>query len=179
MNEVPEKKKFDWCKELFELFDSMVLSAVFVLLVFTFVFRIFIVNGPSMKPTLNNEDRLIVSNLFYKPSNGDVICFYSDYKDEVLIKRVIATAGQTVDIGADNAVYVDGVKLDEPYIYGAKTLKHSLSLPLTVADDCVFVMGDNRTDSLDSRYIEIGQVETNKILGKLMIRLFPNFGTVD
>ena len=178
MNEVPEKKKFNWCKELFELFDSVVLSAVFVLLVFTLVFRVFIVNGPSMNPTLSNGDRLVVSNLFYKPSNGDIICFYSDYKDEVLIKRIIATAGQTVDVGEDNSVYVDGVKLDEPYIHGVKTMEQSLSLPLTVDEDCVFVMGDNRGDSMDSRYVEIGQVETNKILGKLILRLFPNFGTV-
>ena len=178
MNQTTPKKKFDWSKETFEFFDSVVLSAVLVLLVFTLVFRVFIVNGPSMKPTLTHEDRLVVSNLFYTPKNGDIICFYNEFKDEVLIKRVIATEGQTVDIDENYAVYVDGKKLDEPYIFAANTKPQTVSLPLTVKEGCVFVLGDNRVDSMDSRYLEVGQVDTNKILGKLIIRLFPKFGKV-
>ena len=164
--------------KIYEIVDSVVLSAAVVLVLFTLVFRVFTVNGPSMKPTLQNNDRLVVSNLFYTPEKGDIICFYSDYKGEVLIKRVIATEGQTVDIGDDNCIYVDGQKLDEPYIVGAKTYKYSVEFPLVVEDDSVFVLGDNRNDSMDSRYKEIGLVNKNDILGKLSLRLFPNFGTV-
>ena len=177
-NEIPKKKKINWIKEIYEIVDSVVLSAAVVLILFTLVFRVFTVNGPSMKPTLKHNDRLVVTSLFYTPRAGDIICFYSDYKSEVLIKRVIATGGQTVDIGEDNCVYVDGKKLDEPYIIGAKTNKFSVEFPLTVQDGTVFVLGDNRNDSMDSRYKEIGLVNKNDILGKLSLRLFPNFGTV-
>lgn len=174
-----EKKKINIFKEIYEMLDTVVLSAVIVLAVFTFVFRIFAVSGPSMNPTLENGDRLIVSNMFYTAKNGDIICFYDDYKQEVLIKRVIATEGQTVDIRDDNCVYVDGKKLDEPYIDGVKTLSHSFKFPYTVEEDKLIVMGDNRMDSLDSRYNEIGPVNTSDVLGRLILRLAPNFGKVD
>ena len=173
-----EKKKINIANELYELLDSVILSAVCVLLVFTFIFRVFIVSGPSMFPTLENGDRLIVSNLFYTPEQGDIICFYSDVKSEILVKRVIAVAGQTVDIDSTHNVTIDGVRLQEDYIRSGITYEKTMSLPYTVKEDEVFVMGDNRTDSLDSRYAEIGAVDNNDILGKLVIRLFPNFGKV-
>lgn len=172
------KTKVDWFGELFELLDSVVLSAVCVLVIFTLIFRIFVVSGDSMFPTLKNGERLVVSELFYEPKPGDIICFYNDYKDEVLVKRVIATAGQTVDIGDDLRVYVDGKELAEDYIGDIDTRRMSTQLPYTVEDDCVFVMGDNRGDSMDSRDMRVGAVHKNDILGRLIIRLFPRFGTV-
>lgn len=178
MNENANNKKFNLLKELYELIDSVAVSAVVVIFVFALIFRMFVVNGPSMNPTLLNGDRLIVSNLFYTPKQGDIICFYSDARDSVLVKRIIATEGQTVDIRDDYRVYVDGVELPEDYIGDIDTTERTLELPHTVEKGHVFVMGDNRNDSLDSRYEEIGTVDTHDILGRLVIRLFPKFGTV-
>ncbi len=177
-NEVVTKKT-NFFKEIYELLDTVVLSAVFVLVAFTLLFRIFVVSGPSMVPTLHDKDKLVVSNLFYTPKNGDIICFYSDFKQEVLIKRVIATEGQTVDIGNDLCVYVDGVKLAEPYIAGANTMQHTFRFPYTVEQGKIIVMGDNRVDSLDSRYSEIGPVDVDDVLGRLIFRFYPEFGKVN
>ncbi len=164
--------------ELYDLLDSVVLSAVCVLAIFTLVFRIFVVSGNSMYPTLKDGERLIVSGLFYDPRPGDIICFYNEYKDEVLIKRVIATEGQTIDITDDYRVFVDGKELPEDYIGDIDTHRLSTQMPYTVEKDCVFVMGDNRGDSMDSRDTRVGTVHENDILGRLVIRLFPRFGIV-
>ena len=178
MDKNETKTKINWLSELFELLDSVVLSAVCVLVIFTLIFRIFVVSGDSMFPTLKNGERLIVSGLFYEPKAGDIICFYNDYKDEVLVKRVIATAGQTVDISDDFRVFVDGKELPEDYIGDIDTRKMSTPMPYTVEDNCVFVMGDNRGDSMDSRDMRVGTVHKNDILGRLIIRLLPRFCTV-
>ena len=172
-------KKNNFFVEIYELLDTIILSAVLVLVAFTLFFRIFVVSGPSMNPTLSNGDRLFVSDFLYTPKNSDIICFYNEYKDEVLIKRVIATEGQTVNIGNDLCVYVDNQKLDEPYIAGANTLKRTFDLPYTVKEGELFVLGDNRMDSLDSRYLEIGPVDTDNVLGKLIFRITPKFGKVE
>lgn len=163
---------------LYELLDSVILSAVCVLMLFTLVFRMFVVSGPSMNMTLENNDRIIVSDLFYTPKNGDIICYFSPSEKEVLVKRVIATEGQTVNI-VNGKVYVDGVQISEPYLMpNITTYSHSLPMPHTVKKGCVFTLGDNRENSKDSRYVEIGDVSRNDILGKLVIRVFPNFGVV-
>lgn len=175
-NEAVTKSSF--LKDIYEMLDSIVLSAVCVLVLFTLIFRIFIVSGPSMFPTLRDGERLVVSGLFYDPKPGDIICFYSDYKGEVLVKRVIATAGQTVDINEDNHVTVDGEVINEDYINNINTFNLSNRLPYTVEENHVFVMGDNRGNSMDSRDVRIGTVDKNDILGKLIIRLFPRFGKV-
>lgn len=175
-NQVKTKKN-NPVKDIYELLDSVIISAVCVLLIFTLLFRIFIVSGPSMDPTLADGERLIVSNLFYEPKQGDIICFYSKYRDEVLVKRVIATEGQTVDL-IDGLVYVDGKELDEDYIGNIDTNIRDVKMPHTVKEGCVFALGDNRSDSLDSRYNVIGDIDKNDILGKLILRLFPRFGTV-
>ena len=176
-------------KNVYELLDSVVLSAVAVLLIFTFVFKIFVVSGDSMdapgiRGDLVEGERIIVSDLGSAPRRGDIICFYSKSEKEVIVKRVIATEGQTVDI-RDGAVFVDGVKLSEEYIGGVATLgsgvepsENYVAMPHKVAKNCVFVLGDNRGISLDSRYTRIGDINTNDIFGKLVVRLFPNFGKV-
>lgn len=177
--EIKEKKeKSRDLFELYDLLDSVVLSAVCVLVIFTLVFRIFVVSGNSMYPTLKDGERLIVSDLFYEPEQGDIICFYNEFKDEVLIKRVIATEGQTVDITDDYRVFVDGKELPEDYIGDIDTHRLSTQMPYTVEKDRVFVMGDNRGDSMDSRDTRVGTVHKNDILGKLVLRLFPRTGTV-
>ncbi|MBQ8605186.1 MAG: signal peptidase I [Clostridia bacterium] len=172
-------KKFNFFKETYEIFDTVVFSAVIVLVAFTLIFRIFVVSGTSMDPTLKDGDRLVVSNLFYTAENGDIICFYDDFEDEVLVKRVIATAGQTVDIKPDGYVYVDDEKLDEPYLARVKTDIKDFPLPYTVEEGYIFALGDNRPVSLDSRYTEIGPVSTKDLLGKVLFRMMPSFGKVD
>ena len=158
---------------VYEIIDSVVVSAVVVLLLFTFVFRIFVVSGPSMNDTLKNGERIVVSDLFYTPKNGDIVCFYSESEGEVLVKRVIATEGQTVNIDNMGGVYVDGVKIDEQYIGGQFTVPKDVVMPHTVAKDHVFAMGDNRGVSLDSRYARIGDVHVHDIFGKMLFRLYP------
>ena len=162
---------------IYEIIDSVVVSAVVVLLLFTFVFRIFVVSGPSMNDTLKNGERIVVSDIFYTPKNGDIVCFYSKSEDEVLVKRVIATEGQTVNIDEAGGVYVDGVKIDEQYIGRQFTSAQTVSMPHTVAKDHVFVMGDNRGVSLDSRYSRIGDIHEPDIFGKMLFRIYP-FGKV-
>jgi len=140
--------------------------------------RMVIVSGPSMLPTLQDGDRLILlNNIFYgKPKYGDIVVASKDsFKDgEPIIKRVIATEGQTVDIDFESGVvFVDGIALDEPYINTPTTLKEGTAFPLTVAEGCVFVMGDNRNDSLDSRSTEIGQIDCREILGRVLFLLIP------
>ncbi len=162
---------------IYEILDSVVVSAVVVLLLFTFVFRIFVVSGPSMNNTLKNGERIVVSDVLYTPKRGDIVCFYSESEDEVLVKRVIATEGQTVNIDF-SGVYVDGEKLDENYIDGQLTVPQTVDMPHVVEKDHVFVLGDNRGVSLDSRYEKIGDIHEHDIFGKLLFRLSP-FGKVN
>lgn len=155
-----------------------------VLLVFVLLFRIVIVSGPSMKDTLQNGDYLLLlSNVFYsKPEQGDVVVAVKDsFRDgEPIIKRVIATAGQKVDIDfAAGIVYVEDVALDEPYTLTPTNLQEGIAFPLTVEEGCVFVMGDNRNDSMDSRSLEIGQIDCREILGKALFVLFPGVNEVN
>lgn len=148
------------------------------LLIFSLLFRIVIVSGPSMKDTLTDGDwLLLLGNVFYtEPEFGDIIVASKDSFDNgtPIIKRVIATEGQTVDIDfAQGIVYVDGVALEEAYTKTPTNLREGMSFPLTVEEGCVFVMGDNRNESRDSRSPDIGMVDCREILGKALFRLFP------
>ncbi len=174
------EKKLSLGQNLFEILESFAMAVVFVVLIFTLVFRIFIVSGPSMLHTLTDGDRIIVSNLFFTPKTGDVIVFSGDYNNgEVLVKRVIATEGQTVDINSSGQVVLNGEVLEETYLdSGMITVARDTILPYTVGKDELFVMGDNRTVSLDSRSTKIGVADTHKVLGKVIFRLFPNTGVV-
>lgn len=149
-----------------------------ILLIFTLLFRVVVVSGPSMKMTLLNGDYiLLLSNIFYNdPEYGDIVVASKEtYKDgEPIIKRVIATEGQEVDIDfANGVVYVDGVALDEPYTNTPTNLYEQTEFPQTVPEGCVFVMGDNRNNSLDSRSSEIGFIDCREILGRAIFILFP------
>ena len=149
-----------------------------VLLVILLCFRVVIVSGPSMNRTLVDGDWLILlSNVLYgEPQQGDIVVASKDsFEDgEPIIKRVIATEGQEVDIDFEaGIVYVDGVALDEPYTNTPTNIREGMEFPLVVEDGCVFLMGDNRNKSKDSRSTEIGQVDCRELLGKAMILVFP------
>ena len=159
------------------LHDFVWLMSV-VLIVFLLCFRVVVVSGPSMKATLFNGDYLfLVSNSFYhNPKQGDIIVASKDTfrQGEPIVKRVIATEGQTVDIDfIEGIVYVDGVALEEPYTLTPTNLQEGVPFPVTVGENCVFVMGDNRNDSKDSRSYEIGQIDCRQILGKAVFLIFP------
>lgn len=152
------------------------MMAVFVMM-FTFVARIIVVSGPSMENTLWGGDLILVWGLGYTPKQGDVVVLTQEsYQEDSIVKRVIATGGQRVDIdyGA-NAVRVDGELLEEDYIkeqmfvpgYG-EGIKH-----VTVPEGCLFVMGDNRNESADSRYPDIGIVDTRCVIGRGVAVMFP------
>ena len=164
---------YDWI-------EVIVLSAAFALMLFTFVFRLAVVDGDSMKNTLHNQELLIISNLMYTPEENDIIVFNApSHSKEPLVKRIIATAGQTIDMDPETwTVTVDGVPLDETYINRTTgsmniTVGSPVSFPLTVPEGYVFVMGDNRTNSLDSRDTRIGLVDERYVLGKVIFRLSP------
>ncbi len=164
-------------KEIFEWLETVAFSLVAVVLVFTFVFRIVGVDGESMENTLYDEDRLIITHLFYQPKAGDIVIITQpNAVNKPLVKRIIAVGGQTVDIDTDRGlVYVDGEVIDEPYIKEptVKIPSPPMEFPVTVPEGKVFVMGDNRNHSLDSRSTDVGMIDERYILGKAIFRIYP------
>lgn len=172
---------------IFDWVDAVVVSLVTIIILFTFVFRVVGIKGPSMQNTLFENDRVIISNFLYKPSQGDIVVISRNYlnkagdndsDDSPIIKRVIATEGQKVTIDPSNGrVTVDGVVLDEKYIKDGQTTTWmdgtNEERTVTVEAGKVFVMGDNRGNSLDSRSPKIGQVDTRYILGHAVLRILP------
>ena len=152
---------------------------VVVMLLFFLFFRIIIVSGPSMNDTLEHGDMLLlVSRVFYhNPKPGDIVVATKEsFRDgEPIIKRIIATEGQVVDIDfLSGSVYVDGKLLEESdYIKGSTINQEGMRFPLVVKENHVFVMGDNREESLDSRSPQIGQIEVRQILGKAVFLILP------
>lgn len=149
-----------------------------VMILFLIFFRIIVVSGPSMKMTLLDGDYLLlISNLFYRePEKGDVVVVSKQDYDNVkpIVKRVIATEGQIVDMDfANGIVYVDGLPLEEDYINTPTNLDEGSVFPQIVEEDHVFVMGDNRNNSKDSRSLEIGQVDKREVLGKVALLMVP------
>lgn len=184
---VLKKKRF--AEELFEWVEIFSSALLTVMLLFTFIFRMVTVEGSSMQKTLHEKDNLIISHLFYTPKQNDIVVIQvpSSSFPVPIIKRVIATEGQTVDFDFDNwTVYVDGEPLDEPYVnyIAGETMRSDSilldALPLTVEPGKIFVMGDNRNNSADSRNALIGQIDINNVVGRVMLRIFPfdKFGTV-
>lgn len=161
--------------ELYDWVQCIVSALVVGILIFIFVARVVSVDGSSMYPTLYDTDKLITSNLFYTPKQGDVIVFQTDsYGKEPLVKRVIAVGGQTVDIDFDaGVVYVDGEALDEPYVNVPTYEREDFPGEVTVPAGCLFVMGDNRNASTDSRSDMVGFVDERCIIGKVLLIVFP------
>ncbi len=163
---------------LFEWVQAMVCSVLAAVLLFTFGVRIVGVSGDSMRNTLQNGDMLlVVNNLIYNTYHaGDIVIAAkpSFESGEPIVKRVIATEGQTVDIDFDaGEVFVDGAPLNEPYIREATHLFEGTQFPLTVPEGCVFIMGDNRNDSRDSRDPDLGVVDTRYVIGRAVFLLLP------
>lgn len=160
---------------IFDWVNSIIVAVVAVIILLTFCFRLINVDGTSMESTLINMDKVIVTELFYTPENGDVVVIsHGEEYDKPLVKRVIATEGQTLDIDfGNNKIYVDGELLDEPYIQG-ETIKGDAEIPEVIPEGKVFVLGDNRPISLDSRYHEVGLIDVDSIIGKAQIVIIPH-----
>lgn len=174
-DETKEEQKPGLAGELYEWAQALVYSVVFVVILFTFFVRIIGVDGVSMIPTLQHSDKIVVSNMFYTPKQGDIIVLRKkSFLEEPLVKRIIATEGQTVDIDfISHNVYVDGVRLDEPYINAPTTREGDVSFPLKVPEGYVFVLGDNRNNSADSRISTLGVIDERYILGRVIFRVYP------
>ena len=160
---------------LYDWVNSIIVAVIAVVLLLTFCFRLIDVDGISMEPTLINTDKVIISNLFYTPNNGDVVVIsHGEEYDKPLIKRVIATEGQSISIDFENnKVYVEGQLLDEPYIQG-DTIQGDAEIPEVVPEGKVFVLGDNRARSLDSRYLKVGLIDETSIIGKAQFVIIPH-----
>ena len=164
-------------RNLYEWMQALVCSVLTVVLLFTFAIRLIGVDGHSMVPTLQDGDRLLVvsSLLQHDYRYGDIVVLRKQsFLEEPIVKRVIATAGQTVDIDFVNgAVYVDGALLEEPYIAELTLKSEGTEFPLTVPEGSIFVLGDNRNHSNDSRDIQLGTVDTRYVIGRAVFLLFP------
>ena len=171
-----DAKKMERGWESLAFLHDMVYLLAIVTILFTFFFRLVTVDGSSMYPTLVDKDYLVLeSNFLYRNvKQGDIVVLKVDYFDKPIVKRVIATAGQTVDIDFNlGQVYVDGELLDEDYINDYTYREEGTVFPLTVPEGEVFLMGDNRNHSNDSRDSSLGTVDTRLLIGKAVFLVFP------
>ena len=175
-------KKEEDGRELYEWTQALVCSVLAVVLLFTFIARLIGVDGHSMVPTLQHGDRLVVvsSLLYHDYQAGDIVVARKEScLSEPIVKRVVAVGGQTVDIDFESgSVYVDGELLNEPYINELTLREEGMEFPLTLKDNEVFLMGDNRNHSSDSRDAALGPVDTRYIIGKAVLLLFPGKDSV-
>lgn len=163
-------------QSLVEIVSIVASSMIAIMLLFTFVFRVVGVSGPSMQNTLHNGDWLLVSAFLTEPERGDIVIVTQPNSfDEPIVKRVIAVGGDTLDIDFSTAtVYVNGEAIDEPYLGSPTTNdEYGWQYPITIPEGEVFVMGDNRQHSTDSRSQAIGMIDNDYILGKVMVRIAP------
>ena len=170
-------------KEAIEWLKAIAIAGIIVFLLFRFVVMPVTVDGISMYPTLNHQDRLITYRLFYTPKQGDIVILSENTGlNEALVKRVIALEGQTVDIDENGCFLIDGVLLTEDYISVPilDEYRGDWDYPIQVPEGKVFVVGDNRNGSHDSRYSDIGFIDVDEVLGKAVWRLLPlkDFGTL-
>lgn len=197
------KSNFNLLKEVWEWFYTIVIALIVVVVIKGFIFDVVRVDGPSMNPTLVHNDRLVITKLGYKPASGDIIILDSAYKNReeyyeesgkelnsiskffeyfklpkelkhrYYVKRIIGMPGDTVAIRGGR-VYVNDKELHEPYFNGeTRITDFSVSYPVTVQEGHVFVMGDNRGNSTDSRSSSLGQVPMEAIEGKSQFRIWP------
>lgn len=179
-----EKKKqesetpLSWKETVLMYLHDWVCMLAVILVVFLLFFRVIVVTGDSMYHTLWDGDYLLLlSNTFYRqPERGDIVVISKKTFDNgaPIVKRVIATQGQTVDIDFQNGiVYVDGNPQEEPYIHNATVNAEGMAFPIVIEENCIFVMGDNRQVSRDSRDPIIGQIDRREVLGKALVLAFP------
>lgn len=179
VTQTEEKKKAEATRRISDIYDwasTAIFALIFIVIVFTFLFRIVGVDGDSMNHTLENGDRLVLTGSFgYTPEQGDIVVI-NRYTQQPLIKRVIALEGQKIEITMDGRVLVDDEEIDEPYAWdqdGNGTPQRDLTQAQVVPEGYVFVMGDNRDNSHDSRSKEIGFIDVDDIVGKAVFRLWP------
>ncbi len=172
---LPEKKSM--LREIFEWIMVIVIAVSVAFVIRTFIMTVVKVDGESMANTLHNNERLIAWRLGYSPKNGDIIIFEPECAPgSYYVKRVIATEGQKVKIDySENAVYVDEERIEEPYIKEEMMDRGFFGGDgnYVVPEDCVFVLGDNRNNSRDSRDMSVGYVDESDILGKVVVRIWP------
>ena len=176
--EKQEDKKLTWQQTVVLYLHDWIFLLMGVLIVFLLVFRVIVVSGDSMYRTLWDGDYLLLlSNTFYhEPEHGDIIVISKERFNNgaPIVKRVIATEGQTVDIDFEKGiVYVDDIPLQEDYINNLTTTPEGMHFPLTVADNHIFVLGDNRLVSRDSRDPVIGQIDRREVLGRALVLMAP------
>lgn len=187
-----KNRKLSFLLSCYEWMETFVIALIFVIVLFTFFIKFVTVDGSSMYSTLESGDRLLISDLFYKPQTGDIVVVdvsknleeyraYSISSGAPYIKRIIATENQVVDIDPETwTVTVDGVPLKEDYVFRCNMddmyidATGKITYPYTVSENCVFVMGDNRNGSSDSRFI--GEIHEDYILGRAFFRLAPRTG---
>ncbi len=161
--------------DAYDWLQCIVTALICSILTFVFLGRIIGVEGSSMVPTFFDRDKVIMSNLFYTPKQGDIVVLTKvSFSADPIVKRVIALEGQTVDIDFETGqVWGDGVLLDDPYVAEPTYSSYDMKFPLTVEKGCIFVMGDNRNRSSDSRDSRIGMVDKRCVLGKVYAIILP------
>lgn len=168
-----ENKK--WLATGFEWLSAAMAALIIVSILFSCVFRLVNVDGDSMTHTLTHGDRLLLSTTMYEPAYGDIVVIRRD-NDSPLIKRVIGLPGDVIYINANGKVYRNGERLTEPYIRDNFTPNNGMIHPITVKDNTIFAMGDNRGGSLDSR--QLGCLPMKNVVGKVFYRLSPLPGPI-
>ena len=196
-----EEKGTFW-KDAADMLEAVLISIFCVIMLFAYVLRPVTVEGHSMESTLQDQDKLFMTDLFYTPERGDIVIIDNDAShtfdengnlvegqglstvttEKRLIKRIIAVGGETLDINFDDGtVTIDGTVLDEPYINNL-TLNDegAFSYPITIPDGYYFVMGDNRNHSSDSRHVTLGPVDSRYVIGGARFVFFPfqDVGTI-
>ena len=159
----------------YEWIDSVMGAIIIIFILFTFLFRAVGVDGKSMMPTLQNGDWLAISGINFEPHRGDIVVVTQPNEvHEPLIKRIIAVGGETIDINfVTHEVKINGETIDEPYIAEPTRRSFDVEFPLAIPEGFVFVMGDNRNNSTDSRASGVGLIDKRYILGKTLFRFFP------
>lgn len=187
MNQPENKQQSEAAKgrfrsDLFDWAEALMISLTMVILIFVFCVRLIGVQGSSMVPTLEDGDQLLVSDIYGELEYGDIVVLTKEqFLDVPIVKRVIATEGDVVDIDFEQGtVSVNGEVLDEPYTAEPTYYQGDMKFPQTVPEDCIFVLGDNRNASSDSRVAALGMVDTRHVIGKVILRIFPfnQIGTV-